>query len=82
VALSADGRTLVAGYNSPKSNSSSGVVLWDIGVMPWRGLAAQLANRNLTFAEWQQYFPDRPQYRRTFADLPDPDDLPKADAKE
>jgi WD40 repeat protein len=35
--------------------------------------ASQIANRNLSLAEWQQFFPSEP-YRKTFPDLSAPDD--------
>jgi hypothetical protein len=36
--------------------------------------ARQIANRNLSLAEWRQFFPGD-TYRKTFADLSAPDDL-------
>jgi hypothetical protein len=38
-----------------------------------RSRARQIANRNLSLAEWQQFFPGE-LYRKTFSDLPAPDD--------
>jgi hypothetical protein len=40
-----------------------------------RLLAQKVANRNLTQAEWQQYFPDGPEHRLTFEALPKPLEL-------
>ena len=39
--------------------------LWDMKLNSWQRLASQIANRNMTRAEWRQYFPDTP-YRPTF----------------
>jgi WD40 repeat protein len=79
VAFSPDGKTLAAGYGYRRQG---GVVLWDVDLDSWRRLAGQTANRNLTRAEWRQYFPDKP-YRPTFHDLPvspetDPTNAPAA----
>ena len=62
--FSPDGKTLAAGRTGD-------VVLLDVDLDSWRRLAGQIANRNLTRAEWQHYFPDTP-YRPTFDDLPVP----------
>jgi hypothetical protein len=70
VAFSPDGKTLAAGY-AAGVRGEGGVVLWDMDLDSWRRLAGQIANRNLTRAEWRQYFPDTP-YRPTFDDLPVP----------
>jgi WD40 repeat protein len=67
VAFSADGKTLAAAYGAA---IQSGVVLWDVDLNSWKRLAGQIANRNLTRAEWRQYFPDA-DYRGTFKDLPE-----------
>jgi WD40 repeat protein len=79
MAFSQDG-TLAAVYH--KWNGGGGVVLFALGLDSWISLAGKAVNRNLTFAEWKQYFPDEREYHRTFRDLPDPHDLPRADAKE
>jgi hypothetical protein len=74
VAFGADGR-LAAGYRRRKGG---GVVLFDVDPDRWRRKAAEVANRNLTWAEWKQFFPDFPKspYRRTIRSLPWPHDLP------
>ena len=77
VAFSSDGKTLAAGYYGPIGNG--GVALWDVTTREplaadpesWQRHAGQIANRNLTRAEWQQYFPEEP-YHQTFEDLPVP----------
>ena len=66
VAFSPDGATLAVGYDG-----SSGVVLYNAGLESWKSLAGRIANRNLTRAEWRQFFPDTP-YRPTFDNLPVP----------
>jgi hypothetical protein len=74
VAFSPDGKALTAGYYGVGVGGTrvGGVVLWDVDLNSWRRLAGLIANRNLTRAEWRQYFPDRPEYRPTFPDLPVP----------
>jgi WD40 repeat protein len=74
VAFSPDGHTLAAGHSPGRVDGRGGVVLWDVDFNFWRRLARQVANRNLTRAEWRQYFPDRP-YRATFDDLPVPPEM-------
>jgi WD40 repeat protein len=74
VAFGPDGKSLAAGYAVP--GHKGGVVLWDMDLGSWKAHARQIANRNFTRAEWQQYFPDTP-YRRTFRTLPWPSDLPE-----
>ena len=69
VAFSPDGKTLAAGYGVDSARGG-GVVLWDVDLYSWQNLAGQIANRNFTWDEWRQYFPDE-SYRRTFPDLPD-----------
>jgi WD40 repeat protein len=74
VALSPDGKTLAAG-------TDGGVVLWVVDRKSWQRTAGRIANRNLTWTEWQQYFPDEKTYHRTFRILPWPSSLPKEEKK-
>jgi WD40 repeat protein len=57
VAFSPDGRTLAAAYHGD-FDVGGGVVLWNVDLQSWQGLAAQIANRNFTSDERRQYFPD------------------------
>jgi WD40 repeat protein len=77
VAFSPDGKTLAAGY-SDRDYSGGGVVLWDVDLDSWQRRAGRIANRNFTWEEWRQYFPDEP-YRTTFPELPVPLDVPAND---
>jgi hypothetical protein len=45
------------------------IILWNLDVESWIELACQRAGRNLTAAEWKQYFPDGP-YRATCSQWP------------
>ena len=38
-------------------------------------IAGRVANRNFTRDEWRQFFPDEPNYRPTFPELPVPPDV-------
>jgi len=71
VAFGPDG-LLAAGYAGLDGLSPiGGVVLFDADPASWLRKAGQVANRNLTRAEWRQYFPNTP-YRRTLDNLPAP----------
>ena len=63
VAFSPDGKTLAAGYGV--GVGGGGVVQFDIDLTSWRRQAGSIANRNLSRAEWQEYFPVRPIGRRS-----------------
>jgi WD40 repeat protein len=70
IALSPDGQMLAScGLDKPKGQRGTGdsekaVLLWDMNLKLWEKDACRVANRNLTQAEWEQYFPDQP-YRET-----------------
>jgi WD40 repeat protein len=84
VAFSPDGEILAVGYGvvggvdgKTLSGGGGGVALWDLATRDrpmapecWRRIAGEIANRNFTQDEWQQYFPDKP-YQPTFSWLPD-----------
>jgi WD40 repeat protein len=73
VAFSPDGKTVAAGYGGVGGGGS--VVLWDIDRKSWERTAGRVANRNMTLGEWHQFFPDEPDYRATFPDLPLPPEV-------
>jgi WD40 repeat protein len=56
LAFSPDGRTLISG--------SSEIILWNLDPRSWIEESCQIAGRNLTQAEWTQYFPNE-AYRKT-----------------
>src|SRR5262249_8941020 len=63
LAVSPDGNTLAS------SNRNAIVTLWSINLDTWQERACFTANRNLSYAEWKQYFGDEP-YRATCPGLP------------
>ncbi len=81
IAFSPNGKTLAAGYHGLMSGYKNGVVLFDVDPCSWARRAGQIANRNFTWDEWREYFPDQPSYRRTFRELPWPSDLPVTERK-
>jgi hypothetical protein len=76
--------TVAAGYSrgSPLRFSDGGVVMLDGNPASGRAKLGQVANRNLTWQEWKQFFPnpDMP-YRRTIRSFPWPHDLRDAERK-
>jgi WD40 repeat protein len=44
------------GMHLAGASDSHVVFLWDLDLYAWQQLACAIANRNLTIAEWQQYF--------------------------
>jgi WD40 repeat protein len=54
LAIALDDRVLLSADDSGK------LLLWDLDDRSWRRRACAIANRNLTFAEWEQYEGERP----------------------
>ena len=52
------------------ASSNDGIVLWDLDPAHWEPAACDLAGRNLTRAEWDQYVGDLLPYRATCAQYP------------
>lgn len=67
VAFSPDGNILASGG---MLDGSSRIFLWDMNPQNWIAIACEQAGRNLTLAEWEQYFPGEP-YRQTCPQWPD-----------
>jgi WD40 repeat protein len=67
LAFSADGKNLTLGYSH--GPGGCGAVQLDVDLMSWRRRAGAIANRNLSQAEWEEYFPGQ-HYRKTFMWLP------------
>jgi len=63
--FSADGGTLMA------ADANATLTLWTLDADAFLSRACQIANRNLSRAEWHRYFPGQP-YRTTCAEHPRP----------
>ena len=62
-------------------SAGRGVEFWDMNPASWRARACRIANRNLTYSEWQRLMGDVP-YRATCSEVPlDVDDLTEAGAR-
>ena len=63
IAFSRDGRMLAVG------RPDGSIMLWNLDIDSWRDLACRRAGRNLTQAEWYNFFGEAP-YRQTCSDFP------------
>ena len=69
------GLALDKGFKTLASFDNDGILLRDVSFLAdasresWQARACERANRNLTRAEWKNYFGDEP-YRATCPDLP------------
>jgi hypothetical protein len=75
VAFSPNGKLLVAGERRPE-HGAGGVLFWNMDVAWWRQRACQVANRNLSCAEWRTYFGED-EYRPVCPELPAPPACPR-----
>jgi WD40 repeat protein len=74
VAFSPDGNTLAVGSKG-RDGGPGEVTLWAVGLQSWKRKAGEIANRNFTDKEWQDYFPSNQPYRKTFDWLPESPDV-------
>lgn len=76
IAFSPDGQTLASsGSDIPLGQRGTGgsvkrLRLWDMSLQSWLASACGVANRNLTPAEWERYFPNQ-TYHKTCPNLPE-----------
>lgn len=57
------------GYTIANLGESRVIQIWNIHLQDWQNFACQIANRNLTPAEWQNYLPGIP-YQKTCPENP------------
>lgn len=62
IEFSPDGKTLISNAYNEK------VIIWDLRTESWQDKACRIANRNLTYTEWQQYLSGE-SYHLTCPDL-------------
>ena len=78
VAFDPQGR-VAAGYDGgPVADFVGGVVVFDGDPASWRRKVERVANRNFTWQEWRQYFPES-TYHRTIRSRSWSADLPQAE---
>ncbi len=75
VAFAPDGRILASGL---KGARGGGVMIWDVAPDSWARQACRIANRNLSWEEWQTYVGPDVEYHRTCPDLPDGEGVAEA----
>jgi WD40 repeat protein len=79
LAVRPKGAVLAASYG-PSDGRPGGVALLPTSVESWIRRAGKMADRNMSWEEWRQYFPDEPRYHLTFSDLPAPPGVPSVNA--
>jgi WD40 repeat protein len=75
--FSPDGKALISSSGDNSIGSQKSIIKqWSVDFELWKRLACQIANRNLTKEEWQQYVGEIEPYHKTCLDLPDQIDTP------
>jgi WD40 repeat protein len=68
VSFAPDGRSVASGY---AFGDRGGVMLWDLDPKSWMRQACRIANRNLSWDEWQAYVGRDVPYHKTCPELPE-----------